>query len=359
MLLSTGPTRPAELSSTAGSDHAAIKMDYRRLGRCGLKVGALSLGAGNFGSGSLDVAAVRELMAVAHDAGINYFDNAESYGNGAAEVAMGNALKQLGWSRLSYVVSTKFYWGISTGPNEKNTLNRKYLLHGIDAALQRMQLEHIDLVYCHRPDPHTPIAETVWALHNMIERGKALYWGTSEWSAPEIEAACAIAERHHLHKPVVEQPEYNLLNRRRVETEYHRVCSDRAIGLAVWSPLAGGVLSGKYLQGVPAESRATDPAMPALQTLLLDRERNRIVGRLAEIAGREGVELAAVAIAWCLRHPQVSTVITGASKPAQLRANLRALELASQLPQAFYDELTAAVGSHSQSWVGSSPWHYQ
>ena len=335
-------------------------MNYRRLGRCGLKVGTLSLGGGNWGAGTADEHAVRELMAAAMDHGIIYFDNAESYSDGNSEVVMGKALKALGWARIKYIVSTKFFWGISKGPNEKNTLNRKYLLHGIEAALKRSQLEYVDIAYCHRPDPHTPIEETVWAFHNMIERGQALYWGTSEWSAQEIQAAIDVAERHHLHKPVVEQPEYNLLNRRKVETEYPRLCRESGIGLAVWSPLAGGILTGKYLGGVPADSRGA--AMAGLADLgktLVDRQRNEIVACLTPIAAELGVPLAQLALAWCALNPDVSTLVIGVSRRSQLEDNVKALELIPRLTPEVRRAIDAAVGDYSESWVGNSPWHYE
>jgi len=335
-------------------------MQYKRLGRSGLKIGAMSLGAGNWGSGPLDERAVREMMAAAMDLGIIYFDNAESYGDGNSEIVMGRALRALGWSRVRYIVSTKFFWGISNGPNEKNTLNRKYLLHAIEGSLRRSQLDYVDIAYCHRPDPDTPIEETVWAFHNMIERGQALYWGTSEWSAQEIRAAIDIAERHHLHKPVVEQPEYNLLNRRRVEREYPRLCRDAGIGLAVWSPLAGGVLSGKYVDGVPADSRAA--AMAGNKDLgrsLVDRRRNGIVADLKPIADELGVPLAQLALAWCCLNPHVSTLVIGASRVSQLLENARALELVPRLTTEVRQRIDAAVGEYSESWVGSSPWHYE
>src|SRR3954471_2967338 len=231
-------------------------MDYRRLGPSGVKVGELSFGSWVTYGNQLDPSGAAECMAAAWDGGVNFFDNAQVYAAGKSEELMGEALKKLGWPRLKYVVSTKFYWGITDGPNEKNTLNRKYLLDGIDSSLKRLQLDYVDLVYCHRPDPNTPLEETVWAMHDMIERGKALYWGTSEWSAADIRAAYEIAERHHLRKPVMEQPEYNLFARNRVEKDYARLYDDIGLGLTTWSPLASGLLTGKYRGGIPEGSRA-------------------------------------------------------------------------------------------------------
>ena len=217
-------------------------MNYRRLGRAGVKVSELSFGSWVTYSNQMDVKAARECMAAARDFGVNFFDNAEVYASGKSEEIMGDVLKQMGWPRLQYLVSTKFYWGIEDGPNSKATLNRKYLMQAIDNSLKRLQLDYVDLVYCHRADANTPLEETVYAMHDMIAQGKALYWGTSEWSAAEIYAAYEIAERHHLHKPVVEQPEYNLFHRERVEQEYARLYGDIGLGLTTWSPLASGCL---------------------------------------------------------------------------------------------------------------------
>ena len=233
-------------------------MQYRRLGRSGLQVSQLSLGSWVTYHNQVNVAAAREMLAVAMDAGINFFDNAEGYAAGQSEVVMGEAFKALKWPRLNYIVSTKFYWGLDRegqSINRKETLNRKYLMQAIDGSLQRMGLDFIDLVYCHRPDPHTPIEETVRAMSDMITQGKALYWGTSEWAAADIRAAWDIADRHHLHKPVMEQPQYHLFHRKRVEQEYARLYEDIGLGLTTWSPLASGLLTGKYRDGVPADSR--------------------------------------------------------------------------------------------------------
>jgi voltage-dependent potassium channel beta subunit len=224
-------------------------MNYRRLGRSGLRLSELSFGSWVTYGNQMDERVARECMAAAYDAGVNFFDNAEVYAKGNAETIMGDALKKLGWRRASYVVSTKFFWGLNDGPNEKNTLNRKYLMQAIDGSLARLRLDHVDLAFCHRPDPDTPIEETVFAFDDMIRAGKVLYWGTSEWSAAEIMAAYQIAERHHLHKPVMEQPQYNLLHRERVEHEYARLYRDIGLGTTTWSPLASGLLTGKYARG--------------------------------------------------------------------------------------------------------------
>jgi voltage-dependent potassium channel beta subunit len=310
-------------------------MKYRRLGRSGLKVSELSFGSWVTYGNQLDNSTARECMAAAWDAGVNFFDNAEVYAGGRSEEIMGAALKQLAWPRVRYVVSTKFYWGITDGPNEKNTLNRKYLLHGLDASLKRLQLDYVDLVFCHRPDPNTPVEETVWAMHDMIARGKALYWGTSEWPAERIREAWQVAERHHLHKPVMEQPEYNLFHRERVEHEYAPLCDEIGLGLTTWSPLASGLLTGKYRGGVPADSRGAMARMQFLVASLTDAGRNAAVGSLEPIAHELGCTLAQLAIAWCAKNPRVSTVITGASRVSQVRENLEAAD--------FLDKLTPAV----------------
>jgi voltage-dependent potassium channel beta subunit len=309
-------------------------MQYRRLGRSGLQVSELSLGSWVTYHNQVDTKAATEMLAAAYDAGINFFDNAEIYAKGQSEVVMGEAFKALKWPRLNYVVSTKFFWGLDrdgAAVNRKDTLNRKYLMQAIDGSLQRMQLDFIDLIYCHRPDPFTPIEETVWAMSDIIARGKALYWGTSEWSAAEIRAAYDIAERHHLHKPVMEQPQYHLFHRQRVETEYARLYDDMGLGLTTWSPLASGLLTGKYQNGVPAGSRGALESMGFLLSGLTDPAKNAAVGKLTEIATELGGNVAQLAIAWVNRNPRVSTVILGASKLSQLQDNLGALALTPKL----------------------------
>ena len=314
-------------------------MHYRRLGRSGLQVSLLSLGSWVTYHTQVDARAARELMAAAFDQGVTFFDNAEAYAGGRSEEIMGAALRELGWPRLKYVVSTKFYWGLSDGPNQRNTLNRKYLRQAIDGSLQRLGLDFVDLAFCHRPDPHTPIEETVWAMHDMVAQGKALYWGTSEWSADEIRAAWELAERHHLHKPVMEQPQYNLFHRTRVEREYARLYEDLGLGLTTWSPLASGLLTGKYREGVPPGSRGALASMGWLRGSLTDPARNAVVGAFAGLAAELGATPAQLAIAWCAANPRVSTVITGASSLAQLQENLGALAVLPKLDEALLDHL--------------------
>ena len=326
-------------------------MQYRRLGRSGLKISELSLGSWVTYHTQVDVAAAREMLAVAMDAGINFFDNAEAYAGGKSETVMGEVFKALKWPRLNFVVSTKFYWGLDrdgASINRKETLNRKYLTQAIDGSLQRMGLDFIDLVYCHRPDPQTPIEETVWAMSDMISRGKALYWGTSEWSAADIRAAWDIAEKHHLHKPVMEQPQYHLFHRKRVEEEYAALYEDIGLGLTTWSPLASGLLTGKYANGIPADSRATVQGMGFLVERLTDQARNAAVQQLRTIAAELGCTVAQLAIAWVARNPRVSTVITGASRLSQLRDNLGAIDVLPKLvPEvmARIDRITAPLAA--------------
>jgi voltage-dependent potassium channel beta subunit len=259
-------------------------MQYRRLGRSGLQVSALSFGSWvTFGS-QLDVGLARDCLSAAREAGVNFFDNAESYAGGESERIMGRAIAELGWERHTYVVSTKFFWGIHKDVNMSNTLNRKYLSQAIDRSLERFGLDFVDLVFCHRPDPDTPIEETVWAMSDMVSAGKALYWGTSEWTADEIRAAWEIAERHHLHKPVMEQPQYHLFERRKVEQEYARLYEDLGLGLTTWSPLASGLLTGKYADGIPEGSRAALPGYEWLRDMVTDPERNATVRQLRDVA---------------------------------------------------------------------------
>jgi voltage-dependent potassium channel beta subunit len=326
-------------------------MQYRRLGRSGLQVSELSLGSWVTYHNQVDASGAREMLAAAMDAGVNFFDNAEVYAGGKSEEVMGHAIKALKWPRLNYIVSSKFFWGIDRQGNtinRRDTLNRKYLMQAIDGSLQRMGLDFIDLVYCHRPDPHTPIEETVWAMSDIITRGKALYWGTSEWSAAEIRGAWDLAEKHHLHKPVMEQPQYNLFHRKRVEQEYARLYEDIGLGLTTWSPLASGLLTGKYKAGVPAGSRGALKNMGFLLEGLTDSAKNQAVGKLEELASSLGCSMAQLAIAWVAKNPRVSTVITGASQLSQLQENLGAVAVLPKLTpeiMARIDEISAPLAN--------------
>ena len=318
-------------------------MTYRRLGRSGLKVSALSFGSWVTYGNQLGNDLATECMAAAYAGGVNFFDNAEVYAKGQSETIMGVALKKLAWRRASYIVSTKFFWGLHDGPNEKNTLNRKYLMQAIDSSLTRLGMDYVDLVFCHRPDPDTPLDETVHAMSDMITAGKAMYWGTSEWSAAEIAAAWHIADKHHLHKPVMEQPQYNLLHRDRVEKDYARLYADLGIGTTIWSPLASGLLTGKYNDGIPADSRGTLKGYEWLAERLTQPEQIAKVRKLAPIALDLQCTMAQMALAWCLKNPHVSTVITGASRPAQVHENLGALDVVPKLDAAVMARIDAAL----------------
>ena len=318
-------------------------MNYRRLGSSGLKVSELSFGSWVTYGNQMGADVAGECMAAAYDAGVNFFDNAEVYAKGESEKIMGEVLQKRKWPRSSYIVSTKFFWGLRDGPNEKNTLNRKYLRQAIDGSLARLSLDYVDLVFCHRADPDTPIEETVHAMHDMIAAGKALYWGTSEWSADEIMAAWQIAERHHLHKPVMEQPQYNLLHRERVEKDYARLYRDIGLGTTIWSPLASGMLTGKYNDGIPSGSRGTIKGYEWLADRLSEPAKIAVVKRLAPIASDLGCTLAQMSLAWCLTNPNVSTVITGASRVSQVAENMKAEDVVPRLTPDVMARIEAAL----------------
>ena len=317
-------------------------MNYRRLGNAGLKVSEFSFGSWVTFHGQLNEDLAAECMQTAYDAGVNFFDNAEAYAQGKSEEVMGAVLKKMGWRRMTYIVSTKFYWGLNDGPNERNTLNRKFLMQAIDGSLKRLQMDYVDLVFCHRPDPYTPIEETVWAMHDIVSAGKALYWGTSEWSADEVMQAWQIADKHHLRKPVMEQPEYNMLNRNRVEKEHVRLYKEIGLGITAFSPLASGVLSGKYNNGIPADSRAARNGFNWLRDSLTP-ERIACLKQLQAIADDLNCTLSQLAIAWCIKNPNVSTVITGASRPAQLQENLKAVDVVPKLTTDVLDRIEGVL----------------
>ena len=324
-------------------------MNYRHLGNAGIQVSELSLGSWVTFHLQTDLKASMDMMSAAYDAGVNFFDNAEAYALGKSEEIMGAALKRLGWRRGSYLVSTKLFWGLHDNPNEKNTLNRKYLLEGIDGSLRRLDMDYVDLLYCHRSDPSTPIEETVWAMHSIIERGKALYWGTSEWEAAEILEAIAIAERHHLHKPIVEQPVYNLLEQHRFGPEYEAVYKDHGYGSTTWSPLASGLLTGKYQKGIPADSRGAVQGYEWLQDGLQDAKRLAVVDALEPIAAAMGATLAQFSLAWCLQNPWVSSVITGASRVEQVHENMKALNFVAKFSDDVMTAIDEALGGLRQA----------
>jgi voltage-dependent potassium channel beta subunit len=302
-------------------------MEYRFLGRAGLKVSALSYGTWVTFGEQIDEDRAAACLRAAYDAGVNYFDTAEGYAHGRAETMFGAAVRKFGWKRSDLVVSTKIFWG-GDGPND-NGLSRKHIIEGTEASLRRLQMDYVDLLFCHRPDKDTPIEETVRAMSRLIDQGKAFYWGTSEWSAQEIRAAFEIARREHLILPTMEQPQYNMFVRQRVESDYQPLFREYGLGTTIWSPLASGMLTGKYQKGIPEGTRLTLKGYGWLKKRFEGAEaddRREKVRKLQKLADELGVPLPGLAIAWCLKNPHVSTVITGASKPEQVVENMKALE---------------------------------
>lgn len=321
-------------------------MEYRNLGPTGLKVSALSFGAWvTFGNQIGDPVA-KKLMHTAYDAGVNFFDNAEAYADGQAERVMGDILKKSGWRRSSYLVSSKVFFGAEGDRPNETGLSRKHVVEACHDALRRLQVDYLDLYYCHRPDPETPVAETCRAMHDLIVQGKVLYWGTSEWTAPQIAAAFAACAELGLHAPVVEQPQYNLFHRQRVEKELAPHYKKPGLGTTIWSPLASGLLTGKYNDGVPKKSRLDHPRMAWLRDLMLDPKSNikaklAAVQKLAALAEQLDTTLPRLALAWCLKNPHVSSVILGASRPEQLTENFGALDVVSKLSPAIMKKINA------------------
>lgn len=307
-------------------------MEYRRLGSSGLQVSALSLGAWVTYGGQVGLDTAYECMTAAYDAGVNFFDNAEVYANGNAEIVMGEVIHKTGWKRSDLIVSTKLFWG-GNGPNDQG-LSRKHLIEGLHASLKRLQMDYVDLLFCHRPDPQTPIEETVWTMTQFVNQGKAFYWGTSEWSATQVMEAYAVARREHLIPPTMEQPEYNMFHRERVEREYARLYCEIGLGTTIWSPLASGMLTGKYNNGIPEGSRMALEGYEWLRKRLNSekgKEQIAKVRQLTTIADELGCSTAQLALAWCLKNPNVSTVITGASLGSQVQENMKALEVSNKL----------------------------
>lgn len=315
-------------------------MEYRRLGKSGLKVSEFSFGSWvTFGNQVGDKVA-EDCMKIAYDAGINFFDNAEVYASGKSEIVMGNILKKFGWDRTSYVLSSKVFWGGKL-PNQIG-LSRKHIFEACHAALKRLQVDYLDLYFCHRPDPETPVEETVMAMTDLVRQGKVFYWGTSEWSAEQILYAFNFAVKNYLVPPTMEQPQYNLLHRDRMEKEYAGVFKETGIGTTIWSPLSSGLLTGKYNAGIPAGTRMDVPALKWLKDSVAGEEgKSKIekVKKLTDFAGKNSISVTHLSLLWCLRNPNVSTVILGASKPEQLRDNLKALENKAL----FSDEMTQKV----------------
>lgn len=321
-------------------------MNYRYLGRSGLQVSALSFGAWVTFGEQMGEDEAYACMEAAYQAGVNFFDNAEAYADGQAETIMGNVIRRAGWKRSDLVVSTKIFWG-GNGPNHRG-VSRKRLIEGTEASLARLQLDYVDLLFCHRPDLHTPIEETVRAMNYLLDQGKAFYWGTSEWSAEQIREAHEVARREHLVGPTMEQPQYNLFHRERVETEYSRLYDAFGLGLTVWSPLASGILTGKYNQGIPEGSRLDADGYEWLRKRLESAEGKaqlEAVDKLEPLAGELGGTMAQLALAWCLTNPNVSTVITGASRPEQVEQNMAALELVDKLTPEVLERIEEIVQS--------------
>jgi len=321
-------------------------MEYRSLGRSGLKISALSFGAWVTFSDQVGEDVASACMKAAYDAGVNFFDNAEAYARGRAEIMMGDILKKSGWKRSDLIISTKIFWG-GRGVNDRG-LSRKHISEGTNAALSRLQLEYVDMIYCHRPDVETPLEETVWAMNHVIRQGKAFYWGTSEWSARQISEACHFARQEHLIPPTMEQPQYNMFTRERVEKEYAPLYRDFGLGTTIWSPLAGGLLTGKYDDGIPPSTRVSLPGYEWLRERYEGPEAEIRIGKvrhLRAIADELGITLAQLALAWCLKNPNVSSVITGASRPGQVVENMKAMEAVERLSPEVMELIEATLGN--------------
>jgi voltage-dependent potassium channel beta subunit len=329
-------------------------MEYRNLGHSGLKISALSLGSWVTFGPQMNEEIAAECMQCAYEAGVNFFDNAEVYADGVAEEIMGAVLAKMGWDRSSYLVSTKIFWG-GDGPNQRG-LSRKHIVEGTDAALERLRVDYVDLIFCHRPDLHTPIEETVRAMNHVIRQGKALYWGTSEWSADRILEAYHIARREHLIPPLMEQPQYHLFHRERLEREYLSLYDRVGLGTTIWSPLAGGLLTGKYNDGIPAGSRGDLAGYEWLRPRFEGDDPKRKIAKIRQlgpIARELGCSLAQLAIAWCLTNPHVSTVITGASRPEQVTENMKAMDVVEKLTPEILGRIDDIVGTKptpEQDW---------
>ena len=316
-------------------------MEYRRLGRSGLQVSVLSFGSWVSFSKQINDKVADELMGIAYDAGINFFDNAEVYALGESEKMMGRVLKKKKWDRTSYTVSSKVFWGWRGKENKPNQsgLSRKHVMEACDEALQRLQVDYLDMYFCHRPDKNTPVKETVWAMNHLIQQGKILYWGTSEWSGVEIMEAHKAAQQYHLIGPTMEQPQYNLFERDKMENEFLQLFKTVGMGTTIWSPLASGLLTGKYNDGIPKGSRFALEGFDWLKERWVMDEKIKKVKKLSDLAARLGMTTAALSIAWCIRNPNVSTAILGATKKAQLLDNLKALKAMEQLTPEVMDKI--------------------
>lgn len=321
-------------------------MEYRNLGSAGIKVSALSLGAWVTYGGQVGEDIASQCMQAAYEAGVNFFDNAEVYAHGNAELVMGEVIKKAGWKRSDLVISTKIFWG-GDGPNDSG-LSYKHIVEGTNASLKRLQMDYVDLIFCHRPDQETPIEETVRAMTHVINQGKAFYWGTSQWSAQEIMEAYGVARREHLIPPTMEQPQYNMFYRERVEKEYARLYKEIGLGTTIWSPLASGLLTGKYNQGIPKGTRVSLEGYEWLRENFESEQAQKNiekVKKLMPVAEELECTMAQLALAWCLKNPNVSTVITGASKPEQVNENMKALNVAEKLSADVMEEIDQILGN--------------
>ena len=321
-------------------------MEYRHLGRSGLKVSALSLGSWVTFGDQINVDVAQDCMVAAFDAGVNFFDNAEAYAMGESETIMGQVIQRVGWKRSDLVISTKVFWG-GEGPNDRG-LSRKHIMEAMNASLERLDMDYVDLVFCHRPDMHTPMEETVRAMSDTVTSGMACYWGTSEWSAEQIRHADEIAQRHHLVRPVMEQPQYNMLTRDRVEAEYAPLYRDLGLGTTIWSPLASGILTGKYSDGIPDDSRLGHEKYTWLKRIV-EGEKGKwkleVARQIGSLAGDLGCTTSQLALAWCLKNPHVSTVITGASRAEQVTENMGALEVVPKLGEDVLARIEEILGN--------------
>lgn len=323
-------------------------MKYRHLGKAGIKLSELSLGAWVTYGGQVGEEIAQKCMVAAYEAGVNFFDNAEAYAGGKAEIVMGNVIKRIGWRREDLVISTKVFWG-GKGPNDRG-LSHKHIIEGVNNSLRRLQMDYVDLLFCHRPDPNTPIEETVRAMDILVKQGKAFYWGTSEWRAADILRADGIARQYGLTPPVMEQPQYNMFHRQVFEVEYQSIYKELGYGTTIWSPLASGVLTGKYADGIPEGSRAALPGYEWLREEVLTPEKIEKTRQLAPIAADLGCTLAQMALAWCLKNPNVSTVITGASRPEQVHENMKSLEIVDKLTLDVMEKIEQVLGNKPEEF---------
>jgi voltage-dependent potassium channel beta subunit len=318
-------------------------MQYRRLGKAGVQVSALSFGSWVTFGNQVDMKIAKECMHHAYDNGINFFDNAEVYAAGKSEEVMGKIISEAGWNRDTYLVSSKVFWG-GDKPNQMG-LSRKRVVEACHAALKRLKVDYLDFYFCHRPDKNTPMEETVWAMHNLIQQGKVLYWGTSEWSAQEVQEAFMVAKANNLIAPSMEQPQYNMLVRDKVEVEFDKLFRDYGYGTTIWSPLASGILTGKYNNGIPEGSRLTMNDLTWLKEKLLTEENIDKVIKLQTIAKDLNTSLANLAIAWCLKNNHVSTVITGATKLSQLQENLKSIDVVEKLNDSVMESIESVLNN--------------